>query len=298
MTIVTKLNEGEELSVKKLAVEFNVSERTIQRDFNEKLSDLYHLEKSGHNWKMSDGFKIEKSKDIEEKFVLDIMEKMGESIGGNFYTKTKKLLSKIKNDDFNPIYTKLDIEDISDKLDEIILLDKAIKSQLHINCHYSVESVSKNIELKPLKIANYEGFWYLIGLDASNDALKKYYLKNIFSTTLLERTFTTNSTLETLLENSISVWFEVKNKPFEVRLLVDKKITKYFKRKPISRTQYIESNNPDGSIEITVKITHEMEILPIVKYWIPYMIVLEPQWIKDIINTELVAYQNANLAIM
>ena len=46
MTILTKLNDGERLSVKELAEEFNVSTRTIQRDFqllNTKCTFLYIL---------------------------------------------------------------------------------------------------------------------------------------------------------------------------------------------------------------------------------------------------------------
>ncbi|MEA1917265.1 MAG: WYL domain-containing protein [Campylobacterota bacterium] len=289
--IVTRLNEGEELSVSKLAEEFNVSERTIQRDFNEKLITLYPIEKSGRRWKMRDGFKIEKIKDIEDVIVLDIIEKMSESIGGKFYTKAKKMLSKIKNDDFNPIYTKLDIEDISNKLHEITILENAIKSQLHVECKYKLEDYSVSLELKPLKIANYEGFWYLIALDARNDELKKYYLKNIFQSKTLEAEFTKDSKLEELLENSISVWFQSDKEPFEVKLYANKTVAKYFKRKPISKSQHIESTNKDGSIEITLKITHEMEILPLVKYWIPNVVVLEPKWLRDMIDDDLIEYQ-------
>ncbi len=36
-------------------------------------------------------------------------------------------------------------------------------------------------------------------------------------------------------------------------------------------------------MEFSVTITHKMEILPIVKYWIPHLHVLEPEWIKDIL---------------
>ncbi len=36
-TILKRLNDGEALSIKDLAEEFNVSTRTIQRDFNERL---------------------------------------------------------------------------------------------------------------------------------------------------------------------------------------------------------------------------------------------------------------------
>lgn len=40
-TIIVRLNNGDSLSVKELAEEFNVSIRTIQRDFNDKLVSLY-----------------------------------------------------------------------------------------------------------------------------------------------------------------------------------------------------------------------------------------------------------------
>ncbi len=50
---------------------------------------------------MKDGFKIEKTKSLEDEIVLDIIEKITESIGGKFATKSHSLLAKIKNEDFN-----------------------------------------------------------------------------------------------------------------------------------------------------------------------------------------------------
>lgn len=44
--ILTKLNAGEHLQIASLAQEFNVSERTIQRDLNKRLSYL-PLEREG-----------------------------------------------------------------------------------------------------------------------------------------------------------------------------------------------------------------------------------------------------------
>ena len=40
MSILSKLSNDEALSVKELAIEFNVSERTIQRDLSERLRDF------------------------------------------------------------------------------------------------------------------------------------------------------------------------------------------------------------------------------------------------------------------
>ena len=43
-------------------------------------------------------------------------------------------------------------------------------------------------------------------------------------------------------------------------------------------------------MEFTLKITHEMEILPLVKYWIPHLHVLEPIWLRDEIKSDLEDY--------
>lgn len=288
--IITKLNDGELLSVKDLAEEFSVSERTISRDFNEKLQPLYPIEQTGRKWKMQDGFKIEKIKDIDDRIVLDIIEKITEGIGGTFATKSHKLLSKIKNEEYNPIYTKLNIEDITDKLSEIQVLEAAIKEKLEVECNYKDESRGTyKTTIKPLKIVNYEGYWYLVALESK--LLKKYYLKNISSSKSTTNIFITDSKLDDLLENSVSIWFQKDVEPYEVKIYADKVATKYFKRRPLP-TQSVESLSLDSTMEFVVRITHEMEILPIIKYWLPHLRVIEPQWIQDIIDEDLKGYLN------
>lgn len=43
----------------------------------------------------------------------------------------------------------------------------------------------------------------------------------------------------------------------------------------------------DGSIEIEIKITHEMEIKTLIYWYIPHIKVLEPQWLVDIIKEDV-----------
>jgi predicted DNA-binding transcriptional regulator YafY len=289
--ILQRLNDGEALRVKELAEEFNVSTRTIQRDFNERLIALYPIFQENKKWKMQDGFKIEKIRDIEDKIVLDIIEKITDGIGGNFTIKGKKLLSKIKNEEFAPIYTKLNIEDVSDKINDINLLEIAIKNKTIIECSYYAYNINKRYDttLKPLKIVNYEGLWYLVAI--KKDEIKKYYLKELKNIKLTDTTFTVDTKIDNLLKNSISIWFDKNTEPFTVKLLALKGVSKYFTRKPLP-TQTITNINSDDSIEFTIKITHEMEILPIVKYWIPHLKVIEPKWIDDIIKQDLQKYLN------
>ena len=217
--ILSKLNDGEALSVKELAKEFNTSDRTIQRDFNERLAS-FPIYQENKKWKMQDGFRVEKTKSLEDEIVLDIIEKITESIGGKFATKSHKLLSKIKNEDFNPIYTKLNIEDISDRFADIQILETAIREKKELQCSYNDEVHDiYTTTIKPLKIVNFEGFWYLVAL--RDEILKKYYLKNISNPRITELLFTTDDKLDTLLNESISVWFQKDVEPFEIKLLLE-----------------------------------------------------------------------------
>ena len=237
---------------------------------------------------MQDGFSIEKNKSLQEQLVLEIIEKMAESVGGNFATTSKKLLSKIKNEDLNPIYTKLNIEDIGDKFEEIQIIEKAIKNKIEIEVSYENdrEGLFKAI-VQPLKIVNYEGFWYFVAL--RDDYVEKYYLKTIRNLKLTNQTFKKNEKIEELLNNSINIWFKSDIEPFEVKIYADKVATKYFKRRALP-TQSIETLSQDGTMEFVVKITDEMEIIPIIKYWLPHLRIVEPSWISEMIDEDLESY--------
>jgi len=285
--ILARLNDGEALSVKDLAEEFNVSSKTLQRDFNERLHD-FPIYQDKRKWKMQDGFKIEKTKALEEQLVLDIIEKMTESIGGKFAMTSHKLLSKIKNEDFNPIYTKLNIEDISDKFSEIQMIEKAIKNKIELECSYENEREGIfRTKIQPLKIVNYEGFWYLVAM--RDNYVEKYYLKTLSNIKKTSISFRVKENIEELLENSINIWFKSDIEPFEVKIYADTIATKYFKRRALP-TQVVESLSQDGTMEFIVTITDEMEIIPIIKYWLPHLRVLEPLWISEIIDEDLKNY--------
>ena len=291
VTILSRLNDGESLSIKEISEEFNVSTRTIQRDFNERLVS-FPIYQENKQWKMREGFKLEKSTSLEDTVVLDIMEGILSFDRGRFSQKAKKLLHKIKNKDYNPIYAKLDIEDISDKLHDIKEIETAIKHHNIISCQYSFESDTKELLLSPLKIANYEGFWYLIAIDNSDNYLKKYYLKNISHIQTTTRTFHHDNKLNTKIDNAISIWFDADAKPFSVTLSVAPKVAKYFKRKPISKSQKIVDFHEDGSLTLSIMITHEMEVMPLVKYWLPHIKVLEPVYIQELIENDIKDYLN------
>lgn len=52
----------------------------------------------------------------------------------------------------------------------------------------------------------------------------------------------------------------------------------------------------DGTLEFII-ITNEIEIIPIVKYWLPHVRVLEPTWISEMIDVNLEVYVNKGVGI-
>jgi predicted DNA-binding transcriptional regulator YafY len=92
--------------------------------------------------------------------------------------------------------------------------------------------------------------------------------------------FSVSSELKERLDSAINVWFEPDNEPYRVTLFIDAEISKYFKRKPISKNQVVSSLYDDGSMEITFKITHNNEVIREVLKWIPHIKVLEPESLK------------------
>ncbi|RLA74150.1 MAG: transcriptional regulator [Epsilonproteobacteria bacterium] len=284
LVIISRLNDGESLSVKELADEFAVSTRTVQRDFNERLVSLFPIYQDRKVWRMMDGHKIEKTRDNEDTIVLQILEKMTSSIGGRFALRSKAMLDKLKNDDNPPIYAKLNLEDIGDHIDDIALLSQAIKVRQTIVCVYG-DKTDRAID--PLKIVNYEGFWYLVA--KKEQKIHKYYLKDISNIRPTKHSFEVSKSIDELLENSISIWFNQDKTPYKVSLKAHKYIAKYFYRRPLP-TQQIIKTNEDGSLEFEVSITSDMEISPIVKYWIPYLKVVRPKSIADSIDEDIQEY--------
>ncbi len=95
--------------------------------------------------------------------------------------------------------------------------------------------------------------------------------------------------VEGRLKQANSIWFDLDKELFDVHLWIDNEIVKYFERKPL-KNQSIYGQDADGSIELVVSISHEMEILPLIFWYIPYIKVLEPQWLADIVKSKVDSY--------
>ena len=281
-SILSRLYQGELLESKDLTDEYSVSLRTIQRDFKERLVS-FPIFYENKQWQMKKGFKLDKSLSIKDTITLDILEDFSKSLGDGFHSQSSNILNKLKNRKYSPIFTKLNMEDISTEFGSMIAYEEAILSKNSIKIKYTTDKKVSEVKINPIKIVNFEGLWYLVATD-ENNKLKSYYLKNATLLKVYKSTFIISKKVEDILNNAISIWFS-DNEPFEVIMEIDNHVAKFFQQKPISTTQTILSQD-DTKMTISVMATSDFEIIPIIKSWIPFIKVISPTRIQDKVKEE------------
>ncbi|RXI29659.1 transcriptional regulator [Arcobacter defluvii] len=277
-------NNTHGMTITELSKELDVSTKTIQRDLYEVLS-TYGAIKEGRTWKIDPKLK-EDNLASNEKMILGILDEMAKGAGKIFYSKAHSLLSQVTQQLEHPIFANINGEYLEEKSIALFeQIEKAIKQKVEIKFDYE----NYNFHVKPLKLAFFDGFWYLLALHiGEKEIFKKYHLKSIKNVQILEYTFEIPQIVEDRLRYANSVWFNL-DEQFSVRLFIDKNVRKYFERKPL-KGQTIIGVDKDGSIEIEIKITNEMEIIPLILYYIPYIKVIEPQWLADGVKEKVQGY--------
>lgn len=267
-----------------LANELGVSTKTIQRDFNEVLIDLGAI-RTGRYWKI-DQKEAKDSLGVQERIIIGILDEMAKNAGKSFYGKAHSLLSQITQQLEHPIFANLDSEALDDSNIELFeRLETSIKKKTEVSFEYK----SKTFQIKPLKLVFFDGFWYLLALDSNDDdSFKKFHLKTIKNLNQLDIIFQTPLLVEDRLKKANTIWFDL-TEPYDVKLLVSSSISKFFERKPL-KGQSITGKDKDGSVEITIPITHEMEIIPLIQWYMPHIKVLEPDWLAQEIQSKVEKY--------
>ena len=277
-----RLKSANGISISDLASEFEVSTKTIARDFRElqslgayKVGQLLYLDKK----RASDDLQS------DERIILGILSKLAKDNGTDFYLKAKPLLTKLTQQLDQPIYINTQSESLdSDDLMHFDFIEKLILERVELGFTYH----NKSYEVKPFKLASFDGFWYVLCLDSKdNDIFKKFYFKDMENLRALERGFTLSDEVEQRLKKAHSAWFNM-NPPFLVRLLIDAKMAKYFKRKGINGAMIYPQK--DGSMILEMEISHIMEIKPLIYEYIPYIRVIEPQWLNDNLKDEIAKF--------
>lgn len=271
-------------SISELSEKLGVCTKTIQRDLYDVLAKNGAIKK-GRMWSM-DKTEAKDNLDQEERTIINILDNISKTMGVNFYSKAHVLLEQITSQLNHPILTNINNEKLDEKdFANFELLENAIKEKRLVECEYN----GFKFKIKALKLAMFDGFWYLLFLDVGkNDAFKKFHLKSIANIKVLDDKFEIEVKIEGRLKNINSAWATL-DKPKTARLLLAPQIKKYFERKPHAK-QSIYGQDPDGSVIIDIEYTNIMEIKPLIYYYIPFIKVLEPKELADVVKDEIGEY--------
>ena len=290
--ILTQLSRGEQLSTHKLADYFKSTTRIVQLDFKEYIIPLFdgiiYYDYSEKCYVAKNPFLQSSLLNSEELATIAILKSKSKDkfADKELALNTDKLFEKLEDSLKNSIYKLPSIESIEENQTDIIKVKNAIKTKTKIECIYN----DKKRELYPLKILNLDSFWYLINYDTEYNEIRRYHLKSIKEVKLLDIEFEFDEEIISGFDNAINAYFEPHVKPFAVELFLDEKVSKYFLRKPINKTQRVLKTYDDESLDIEVYITDFMEIIPLIQSYLPHIKVIAPNELSELIKKNIENY--------
>lgn len=286
-TILFKFNQGEKLCKKQLAEEFNVHSRTISRDLDERLSFLPFV--------IDDNTYTLPSIYLG-KFNLEDINRFAK------FASVKDLFGKIDQAFFQKYLTdsitikSYQAESITHKQREFDLINESIQQKHILNFSYQrvsrKDDKSRRFEVEPYKLVNNLGIWYLVALH--DKKIKVFSIAKISLPQIQTQKFTPNPVIIETIENGDGIYFE--GVMDEVILKVSAKVAVYFTRRAILPNQEIVKEMTDGTLIVMCKRVHEQSILPLVRYWIPYVEIVAPDSMKVKLMQQLHEYMEQPIA--
>ena len=280
--MLVKLNQGLKLDPKALAEEFKVNLRTIQRDLNERFAYL-PLEKVDGHYRLDPTFLGKLStKDIARFASLAGVRSLFPSLSDDF-------LRDIFDDRMQGalLVKGHNYEDLRGKEKLFGALEKAIYDRKQISFDYAKEGTLKGyIGVAPYKLINHKGIWYLTALH--DDKLKSFSFSKIQHLKVLDTGFEWDASLDSKISTDDGIWHSDTQR--EVVLKATPEVAGYFKRRKLIGNQVIEKELADGSLIISAKVSHDNQILPIVRYWMPNLTIISPESLQTELMQGLKAY--------
>ena len=279
--ILTKLNMGYQLSIKELASEFGVSTRTISRDFD-RINTYLPLLQDNENKKFY--LDLNYLGKIAPKDIRNFAQLSG--ISHLYPSLDMSFLRELLDSRAHQIYSAkgYSFEDASQFKELFKVLGKAIQEQRQIGFLYKGESRL----VQPYRLIHHHGSWYLAAV--RKDQLRTYRISHI---QLMHATdeypqFIPDQDIVKVVEDDDSIWFGQDKQ--EIILSIDSQVAFYFKQRSILPEQQIVRELGDGGLLVSSKINHDMQLLPLIRFWIPHLKIVNPERLQDEMEKGLKEY--------
>jgi len=173
-------------------------------------------------------------------------------------------------------------------------LKKAVKDKRYVSIAYEKDKLKAYNEIKPIKIVFAKNNWYLAAING-NEAhafeFTFFRISHIVAVTLNSKTFHEDIGALKHLSNLQTLFELYRTEQYTATLLVKESAAPYFKNKKYLKSQKLVKENEDGSLILSYLINNTMEILPLIKRWLPDLVVLEPEALKNEIHNIIEQYK-------
>lgn len=283
--ILSQLSQGTRIDVHSLAEDFDVSIRTIQRDINDRLTFLEWKEQGPRYYQLNLAkLGILTEQDIKRFATFASVAELFPKLDREFFQN--KLTESIQVKGF-------EYENISHLQKEFKLLNQAIEKQQYIHFNYikNGQITGNFYQIAPYALINKNGIWYLIGTD--NDKQKTFCFTQISMLKILPDTFEPNPQFIEEIKHNDSIYYG--NQLSEVIIKVNKIVAPYFLRRNLFPNQTLLHHLDDGGLLLSCKNVNEMEIIPLVQYWIPHLTILSPDGLQQKMVEKIQGYLATNM---
>ena len=281
--VLTKLNQGESLAPQALADEFGVNLRTIQRDLNVRFAGLPLIKANGR-YKMDEAHLGKLTiRDIERFAAFTGVSGLFPEMSGQFL---KEVFATNANDAWQ--VRGHHYEDVREHRAMFVALEKAIVQKHTVQFRYCKTNGDTRVRIavEPYKLINQKGIWYLAAWD--DGKLKSFAISRIEALLVDAETFVPRKQVDKELADSDGIWLGTAR--HRVLIQVSSQVATFFQRRNLLPNQVIEKETAGGGILVASTVVHIDEILPIIRYWIPHVRVLEPPHYQQILEQGLADY--------
>lgn len=275
-SILLKLNQDDSFSPQELADEFGVHERTIYRDLI-RLAGIVERSSDGKYRIVPEYRGKLRPKDLEAFAKLVGVDELFPQNSSRFLMALLDTLSQSSFLIRGNHYEKLKPNDA-----QFHRLDEAVRQ--HSRC--ALTYADKRRTLEPYRLVNNKGIWYLVATE--HGQLKSFSLSRISELRVSEERFVPSGEIHRQIEADDDVWFN--HDKTEVLLSIAPEVAYYFQRRKLLPQQAIVKSLESGGLIVSSHVAHVNQILPIVRYWIPHVRILEPSWLSESLNRQIKNY--------
>jgi predicted DNA-binding transcriptional regulator YafY len=275
--ILTRLNTGEKLHLDDLSREFGVSERTLQRDFNQRLNYL-PIQREGACYFLDPKVLGRQSNNELSLLLLN----MGFD---TFFSGKHYLSNGVLNNKTTPpfLFKNPQIEDISDNASVFEKLIESIQRRnvISFNCEGKTYD-----EFHAYRLVNDSGYWYVAG--TQRNRLESLRVAKVCDLTRYEDKYSPNPSVEQKL-TGYAYEDELLN-PIEVLIQVSSRVTGAFLNESRANNFQLLKELVSGDVLVSHQTKNIPKLLRQLKTWLPHTEVLSPDWIRYLLRQELQAY--------